>query len=312
MEADRGQMMISVMPASAYGCIELVVEPHDTIGKVKTMVECQEGTPRDRLHLTYEGKQLEDCQTIAYYNIQDDIEMVRQCEVIIESMTGETITVDVRDTDTPETIKAMIQVKACTLPDQYVLFRSRARLDKLEYPLWAYTIRHGSKLRLVPVPRHGFKISVLLRRGRHWNSEFYLNVEAGETIDSVKAKLEFINDTPRDTQHLIFKKQYLLDDHTLSDYNIVQGSLIVSLPATWIHIDIAMLTGQRMRLFVDASDTIAWVKDQIYFHWLRDIPQDRQRLTLGLQVLDDNHTIGDYDIQAGSTLQVVILSRPLG
>jgi hypothetical protein len=108
-------------------------------------------------------------------------------------------------------------------------------------------------------------------------------------------------------QYKLFYKDKMLDLDNLLIHQIMKGDLIKLIKKDVFEIFVKTLTGKTLDLYVSHNDTIGYVK---YLVQIQEgiLAQDQRLIYAGKQ-LEDNRTIGDYNIEKESTLHLVLRLR---
>lgn len=158
-EKTLSTMLIDVHPITKEtNAFTLEVECTETIGAVKAKIQDKEGIQPNQQRLIYDSKELEDTRTLLDYEIQPGLTLFlvrrNQIRISVKNTTGQTLSFDVLETDSVESVKAKIHSEERTEPNLSSKMRLIYAGKDLEdgRTLLEYNIKTESTLELARSP----------------------------------------------------------------------------------------------------------------------------------------------------------------
>ena len=277
--------------------ITLEFLPDETIRDVKAIIQDKVGIPHVWQRLFFDGRRLEDLQTLADYNIKNESIInvfSHPMTIFVKTSTDKTITLEVKPRATILFVKKQIQAKEGTPPYQQTLFFGKKQLE-VGRTLADYNIQKAMTLRVISDPMSIF-IKTL------YGKTISLDVKPYDTIYNVKAKIQEMERVKPNQQRLFLDGNQLEEGCTLVDYNIQKDTIVHMAKDIEISIN-----DKSIIVNINPHDTIFFLKLKIQN--VEEVNPIHQRLIFEGKELSDHRILLDYNIMSDTALNLVLSSN---
>ena len=274
--------------------ITLTVDSSDTVASAKRKIQVKDGLPVDRQSLVYNGRELEDEQSLSDCHIVQAstlhlylrLSTGEGMRVRVRRPSGELVPVVVGRQDTVLALKSVLEEELGVPLEQQRLFFQGQPLEN-QVSLSQCGVQDRSEVGLVVM----IPITVKTLTGQ----AFSLHVATNESVNEVKARVARETGVPPEQQRLLYGGVPMNDNSSLDAYEVSCGAEIYSIRRLRLY-DIKVrrnkTKGHAIRLKVDASWTVKKLKNMIEAK--EGTPHQLQLLTLSGVRLEDSRRMGYY------------------
>lgn len=264
--------------------LTLVVRGSSTIKFLKFVIQSKLGTPLDQQCLLFADKLLSDKSLLLECNIQNKSKLYLQDKMMqILMETSDTI------------VETLIQANSSISPHKQYPSNANEDINTQKDSLHPLVQMQNTNANLCCNPKLQMQIYVVTPTCKN----ITLVVQASDTIAGVKLLIQDQESIPSHEQCLMYAGNVVLKDEcNLSYYNIEKNSILHLLLPMQIYVKTP--TKGNISLVVQAFDNIKSVKVQV--EGKEGTPSHQQHLTYAGNILKDECTVSDYNIQKYSTL----------
>ncbi|KAG9445787.1 hypothetical protein H6P81_011915 [Aristolochia fimbriata] len=284
--------------------VSLEVKNSDRVDIVKEKLSQKDGIPVSLQELFFNGQQLKDDHNLADYGIQNDSTVavhIVGLHIFVKISSGKRISLEVRLSDTILKIKTKIRDREGVPVDSQTLFYCGKELEDSQ-TLRSYNVLMDSTLLLI-IPK---KAELQLLVNMPWKKIVTLKVKPWYTIRDVKLVIESMDGIPPNRQRLVSVGKVvgkcLEDGKALAEYDLGEG-LELRIVAPVMKIYIRSMRKELLELELECSATVSQLKAMVQQETKLKITQ---HLVFAEKVLEDGHTLSDYNVPEDSTIDLVV------